>query len=186
MAVACASCSKSDNAAVPTVPLADGGTLVVPAQCRPDAGISAEPPFTVNFRLRNVGPTPVFYRGSCVIEFAVGSCAAGFADDLNHLGAGGCSCEFHGNCPVGGPCEPLKGSIDPGEEVIVPWAAIALTRSMVDGVECSRGVNLPAGSYELRLPLYADTSATDPPLRTVRRSFTLPAVESALDVPIAP
>jgi hypothetical protein len=184
-------CSKTgDDVAPPTVPLADGGTLAVPVRCQPDAGVvpAQSAPFQIEFHFRNQGSAPLFYRGGCGVDFAVGSCAAGFNDDLTRLGASGCDCEFRGQCPVGGPCQPLPGFIGPGQDEIITWTAIARVRSTVAGMECSQPVVLPAGVYEIRLPLYADLASSQDgvPVRTVRHTFTLPSADRTIDVPITP
>jgi hypothetical protein len=168
--------------------------LAVPAQCQPAAAVmgaqTLPQPYKAVFHFRNQGTQAVWYRGNCVVEFAVGSCAAGFADDLTRLGTSGCACEFRGSCPVGGDCLPISNSIGVGEELVIDWPGVAQVRGTTDnGVECSRPVYLPAGTYEVRLSLYAGLGAArswDAPVRTVRQTFILPSADPHIDVLITP
>lgn len=170
------------------LPQIDGGALEIPAQCQVSSGQT--PPALVNFRFLNQGAVPVYFRGVCAPEFAVGSCASNYTDDLTARGSSGCACENLGQCPVGGPCVPLKAEIAAGDSLTVSWLAkIWVRATTVGGVECNSPVDVPHGLYEVRMALFADATAAQagtPVARTVRRKFSWPGDQAVVDVPITP
>ncbi len=160
------------------LPLPDGTFVPVPESCRGPSP-SARPPYTVTFKVSNPTDTTVFYRDLCTTEFAIGSCAKDFKDDLTARVGNGCACELRGSCPVGGPCpSESMGRLSPGETHPIVWSAVVWRKSSLDGIECVEPRPVPPGDYEIRLPVYGTQDAATagtPVTRVVRKSFSLPA-----------
>jgi hypothetical protein len=187
-ALALLGCDPATSGPIPTgVPQTDGTSLPVPAECRVETGRAA--PYQVTFRFRNARPDTVYIYDFCRIQYSISSCASGFRDDLAPNQSLPCSCDFAGQCPVGGPCGRAAGPIAPGAVEDVVWSGTREIQIHRDAYECTTTRVVPPGRYRVTLPLFASPAtaqARAPLLTTATAEFTLPAAGDLVEVTTGP
>jgi hypothetical protein len=133
--------------------------------------------------LKNVGDQPVYVHpsGGCGFDLRMSSCAAGYENDLPWYNPCPCSCEFSG-CPACGACSPGAQVLEPGKTRDVHWGG----EVWVQQATCVRLQAVPAGLYQISVPVYGQPGATDMtaphPVQVVRRTFALPAPGGVVEV----
>jgi hypothetical protein len=158
----------------------DGGRIPIPAACELES--SAQRPFSVTFRLHNGGGATVFTHVGCLPPFEVSSCASAYTDQIANLHVCGCICGEA--CPACGACpEPGGAALAPAGAL--EWRWTALLFAAADPQSCATRVELPAGRYRARVPLFAteaDATADTPLLRAATADFELPAANDTVDI----
>lgn len=143
-------------------------------------------PYSMRFRFRNSGATPVFLRAGCSLEYRISSCERCYRDDLGARSqCGSCGCADKACNPNGftcGQCESDRGvAVAPGGILEDTW-----TGETQDAARNCR-VALPAAGYGLAIRIYE--TAVDAVKRTNARevvaNFLLGSTAAAFDLDVA-
>ncbi|HVU50207.1 MAG TPA: hypothetical protein VHL80_05955 [Polyangia bacterium] len=169
---------------------ASGGPPAPTSACAASTKPTSPPPYAVEFRFRNDGPSSLFVLKSCGgYDFGVSWCGTGFTDRLNDPVVCECSCDDPQCGKVCGQCAPDEGTeIAAGASLDRPWSGISTTLAPSAAGQCVVSRDLGAGRYRVSIWVY-DTAAgalARARPRVVSLDFELPAPSGIVDVPLAP
>lgn len=162
----------------------EGGAI--PPECAVET--SDPGPYTVTFQFENSGVGTAYLREDCHLNYAIRSCADGFAEPLAiHADCSQACGETGGGCLVCGACELTSVPVAENAQATDSWSGLRYTFGMTsEGCSCHEQHLARPGRYRIEVPVYTSDLAAQEgtPSYEVSVNFELPAPNGVVVVPI--
>ncbi|MCC6901725.1 MAG: hypothetical protein IT377_22330 [Polyangiaceae bacterium] len=166
---------------------ATGGSGGMPVECSVP---TTEPgPFPTKIRFVNPGPTPLFIREDCQLNWDLYSCADGYTTEVPHVASCMSSCaEPNNGCIACGACMLEAHEVTSAAPVETEWSGHSYSFSQKNSCQCYNEHNVLPGKYAIKIQVF--TSKDDVTSYAAGYEawayFELPAKNGVVEVSLVP